>query len=51
MKFEVWINSGYECQIVEADSAEDAKQQFVDMVKDGLSTAHVTADEIEEEET
>lgn len=50
-KYEVWINYGWNCQEVDAVSEADAKQQFVDMVKDGLSTLCVTAALIDDEET
>lgn len=50
-KFEVWIKAAYVGKHVEADSADAAKQIFLDDLKDGIGPDNLEADEIEEDES
>lgn len=44
MRVEIWIKPGYTFRVYEdADSVEDAKQAFLDELKDCLGTEHLKA--------
>lgn len=49
-RFEVWIKFAYVGKTVEADSAEAAKQLFLDDLKDGIGPDNLEADEVEEDD-
>lgn len=49
-KYEVWIKFAYVGKTIEADSAEAAKQMFLDDLKDGIGPDNLEADEVEEDE-
>ena len=49
-KFEVWISAGFESGEIEADSAEEARRQYAQLVSENIDSSHVEALEIEDDE-
>lgn len=47
MKYEVFIAPGYGSATVDAGSAEEARRQFSDMLRDNMAPEHIVANNLD----
>lgn len=50
MTYEVWINNGYSSSEIEADSADEAREIFCQLVRDNLEPEHIETNNLDTED-
>jgi len=50
MKYECSVMPGFRSQEIEADSAQEARRLFCDLIKDNLDVEHIDANNLETED-
>ena len=50
MKYECSIKPGFRCQEIEADSAEEARKIFCELICDNLEAEHIEATNLDTED-